>query len=911
MNSDAGPEPRLVTTIIGVLLAVYPKRFRFMFAGEMRGTFRQQYCDRVGRQRGIRKLVAGLTLTFKTGSNLIGSGLLERFRSSFQTDPAHGHGRGPQKQFRRRDNVVASAFSDLRFAMRALRKQPGFAAVVVLTLAVGIGANTAIFSLVNGVLLRPMPYENPNELVRVWTSNVSRGITQWGVSLHDYEDWRSRNDVFAEVGVYNVNWINLSGLDRPERVTYAQVTPSLFTTLRTNPLHGRTFSPDENLPGNANVIVASYGFWKNSLGGDPDVVGRTLTIDGQPMTLIGVMPQEFMFPYPEVRLWKPFGMTPEQEGTRKARWVSAVARLKPGLELETARASLEALGRLLEQDYPETNEGFSIYTEPLKNASVRGVEHTLLILWGCATFVLLIVCANLANLFLARATTREREMAVRAALGAGKSRLIRQLIVESMPVALLGCGAGLALAYWGLALLQQWAAGRVPRLQEVSIDVTVLAYSLLVSLAVGVLFSVLPAYRASGLQLQLSLKEGSKSSSGRSRNRTRSGLVVAQIALAVVVVTGAGLLVRSLMALLNTDPGFRSEHVLTMRLAPSWQEMPERHTAEQLYDEIVTDVAAMPFVRSVSAINRLPLTGRWWNSSIDIEGREPTPSGSGRMALTRVILPDYHETMGIPLVRGRQISDSDDANALDVAVINQAMADMYWPDEDPLGRRFSFGSPEWYTIVGISGNEQPADLADDPIPMFYVPFEQGSYGHFQDWGMSFAVRIEGDAQTAVTAVRQVVAGVAPNIPLHEVRTLEQVVGDDLAGQKFSTLLVGAFAAIALLLAAVGVYSVMAYLVAQRTREIGIRIALGAAHSSVMGLVIGRGILLVAGGLAIGLVVSSWVGKLMSTMLYETSPIDLITYLSVSAVLALAAVAACAVPALRATRIEPQAALRVE
>jgi putative ABC transport system permease protein len=426
-----------------------------------------------------------------------------------------------------------------------------------------------------------------------------------------------------------------------------------------------------------------------------------------------------------------------------------------------------------------------------------------------------------------------------------------------------------------------------------------------------VLFSVLPAYRASGLKLQLSLKEGSKSSSGRSRNRTRSGLVVAQIALAVVVVTGAGLLVRSLTALLNTDPGFRPEHVLTMRLAPSWQEMPERHTAAQLYDDIVSDVVAMPFVRSASAINRLPLSGRWWNASIEIEGRGPSSSERDPIALTRVVLPAYHETMGISLVRGRHISDTDDANALDVAVINQAMADMYWPDEDPLGRRFSFGSPAWYTIVGISGNEQPADLADDSFPMFYIPFRQGSYGHFQDWGMSFVVRIEGDAQTAVTAVRQTVAVVAPNIPLHEIRTLEQVVGDDLAGQKFNTLLVGAFAVIALLLAAVGVYSVMAYLVAQRTREIGIRIALGAARSSVMGLVVGRGMLLVAGGLAIGLAVSSWVGKLMTTMLYETSPSDPLTYLGVSAVLALTAVTACAVPALRATRVDPQAALRVE
>jgi putative ABC transport system permease protein len=892
MSADSGREPRIAGALIGALLALYPQRFRAAFAAEMRDTFRDRYRDRTARLSRTRRLTVGLVLTFKTATNLLGSGISERFRSSFQTAPIGGRGRPPRRRRSLGDNALATVFSDLRIALRAMRRQPGFTAVVVLTLAGGIGANTTIFSLVNGVLLRPMPYDHPDELVRAWTSNVARGIDRWGVSLHDYEDWRSRNDVFADVAVYNVNWTNLSGLERPQRITYAQVTPSLFTTLRTDPLHGRTFTPDENLPGNDNVIVASYGFWMSSLGGDPNAIGSTLTVDGRPMTLVGIMPKKFSFPHPDVRIWKPFGMLPAQEGSRIGRWTSAVARLKPGIELVQAQASLDALGALLQQDYPETNEGFSIHIEPLKTTSVREVERTLLILWGCATFVLLIVCANLANLFLARATAREREIAVRAALGASKSRLIRQLIVETVPVALLGCGVGLSLAYWGLAFLQPWAADRIPRLSEVSLD-------------------IMPAYRASGVALHLSLKEGSKSSDGQTRNRTRGVLVVAQIALAVVVVTGAGLLVRSLTTLLNTDPGFESEHVLTMRLAPSWQEIPERETVALLYDEIRTELAAMPFVTSASAINRLPLSGRWWSATIEIEGRDQSPTGRDPVALTRVVLPHYHETMGIPLLKGRHIDDSDDANALDVAVINEAMADMYWPDEDPLGKRFSFGSPAWYTIVGISGNEQPADLADDPFPMFYLPFTQGSFGHFQDWGMSLVVRVEGDTQTAIVAVRQVVGAIAPTIPLHEIRTLEQLVGDDVAGQRFNTLLVGAFAAIALLLASMGVYSVMAYLVAQRTREIGIRIALGAAQSSVVGLVIARGMVLVAGGLAIGLVVSSWVGKLMSTMLYETSPIDPLTYLSVSAVLALAAVTACAVPAVRATRIDPQAALRVE
>jgi putative ABC transport system permease protein len=807
-------------------------------------------------------------------------------------------------------SILAELVLNIRCGYRSLRKSPGFLAVAVLTLGLGIGANTALFSLVNGVLLSPLPYESPERLVSVWSSNAEYGVNRGGVSLHDFADWQERTDVFADVAVYNANTANLAGLDRPQRIGYAQVTPSLFTTLGVTPAQGRLFTPDENLPGSDDVVLLSHGFWESNFGGGNKVVGSQLTIDGRTMTVVGIMPPGFAFPSPRVDLWKPFGMLPEDEGTRAGRWTSAVARLRDDLSLAQTQASLSQLAKQLEQDYPETNTGFGIYIEPMQVTIVGGIRRTLLILWGTTAFVLLIACTNLANLLYARALSREKETAVRTVLGATRGRLIMQMLTESLPLSILGGTVGLVLATAGMRMLVALNDGRIPRLDEVSMSSQVLAYSLLVALGVGTLFSILPALRAARSELVESLKEGSRSSVGLGRSRIRSSLVVVQIALAMVVVVGAGLLVRSHATLSSVDPGFDTRNVVTVRIAPSWQEMPERVQAAQLYREIVDHLNTIPTVRAVSAVNRLPLAGGWWTTHVRIDGRETPPTSNPRVAYTRVVLPGYHTAMGIPLVKGRRLAPSDDAESQKVVLINQAMADKWWPKEDPIGQRVSSGGP-WRTIVGIVGNSRHAYLGHEPSPILYVPFEQGGYGHFQDWGMTFVVRVAGDPEAQTGVIRQAFTRVAPLTPPYDIATLDQVIGDNVASERFNAQLMSIFAAISLILACVGVYSLMAHAVYQRTREIGVRVALGATQTSVIGLIVKRGFLLASAGILIGLVVSAWVSRFIAELLYQTEANDPLIYSGIIVLLELAAIAACAVPAIRATKVDPMHVLRGE
>ncbi len=806
--------------------------------------------------------------------------------------------------------MIATPLDDIRYGFRLLIKNPAYAAIAVFTLAVGIGANTALFSLVDGILFRPLPFAEPDRLVTVWTSNENRGISRWGVSLHDYTDWRLRNEVFEDLGAYNLNTTNLSGLDRPVRITYTQVTPDLITTLGVAPLHGRVFDMEENLPGNDDVILVSRSFWEVQLGGDPSVVGSTVNIDGRPMTVIGIMPASFTFPSPRVQVWKPFGMLPEEEGTRGGRWVRAVARLAPGVTVESAQASLDILGQQLAEEYPETNTGFGIFVEPLQATATGGIRNTLFILWGTAGFVLLIACVNLANLLMARATGRQRELAVRTAIGASRSRLVRQLIAESIPLAVVGGTLGLGLAFVGLRGLPQLAAGRIPSLEFVGIDARVLLYTLGVSLFVTVFFSILPARSASNLDLTPALKEGGKATSSRGRSRVRGVLVVAQVALAMVVVTGAGLLVNSFVSLVNTDPGFTADQVLTVRTAPSWDEIPERERVGQMFAEIQREVASLPMVRSVSAVNRLPLDGNSWGTSLQIEGSEPLADGTQRIALTRIVLPDYHQTLEIPLLRGRYLDASDGVDSPRVLVINQIMADTWWPDSDPLGARVFVGA-EWHTIVGVTGTVLHSQLGLPSRPMLYIPFPQGRFGHFQDWGMTFVIRTDGSPLAAVGATLDRMRIVMGEIPLYDVATMEEVIHNDVAARRFNTVLLGLFAVIALLLAAVGIYGVMASAVGQRAQEFGVRLALGATPMRVIGMVLKSGMVLCGAGIVVGGFASAWVTKLLESLLFETSTLDPGTYAAVALVLTGTALAACAVPALRASAVDPLRSMKAE
>ncbi len=893
------------------LIRLYPSQFRKYFGAEMLEVFDERWAECRATPSLPARTARTLRFLTVTSLNVMLNAVKEHLNHSLDSQPPYRH--TPNRVFRshsRGDSMIRTTLRDLRLAMRMLRRQPGFATVAVLTLSVGVGANAAIFSLVNGVLLQEMPYPEPKRLVTVWTSNVARGVNRWGVSLHDYTDWRERSDVFEDLAAWNQNTANLGGIDEPRRIAYAQVTPSLFTTLGTVPLHGRIFSPEENEPGQDGVIIVSRGFWERELGGEADALGQTLRLDGRPVTVVGVMPAGFAFPSTVVEVWTPFGMRPADEGSRGGRWVRAIARLERGMELEAAQSSLSALGSQLEKDFPETNHGFGIYIEPFMTTAVGGVSRTLYIFWGTAGLVLLIACGNLANLLLARSTGREREIGARAALGASGGQVARQLLAESVPIAVLGAVGGSVVAFASVRVLVRIGSGRIPRLQEVSVDPTVLLYSLALSLVVGFIFSALPALRASRLGLVTALKEGIKSSAGRRQAYARNTLVVGEIALAMVVVTGAGLLFRSYEALLSTDPGFEPENVLTVRLAPSWSEIEDRETVARLFDDVVQRVTAVPGVRSVSATNSLPLAGSTWGTTVEIAGRpvEPHERPGG---LNRSVLPDYFRTMGIGLVRGRVFTPTDGPGARLVAVINEAAAQLVFPDEDPIGQRIRFTSRDFHTIVGIVANVQAVRLGLQDRPMFYAPFTQARFGHFQNWGMSFVIKSERDPNLVVESVRAAIAEAAPQIPQYQWATMDEMVRQDVAGQRFVATLIGSLAFIALFLAAIGVTGVLSYLVSQRTAEIGVRVALGAQRTSVLTHVLGHGASLALMGIGIGAVASAGLSRLLGSMLFGTSPLDPVTYVVVAAIIATAAVGASLAPALRAMRIDPLAALRAE
>ena len=892
------------------LIRLYRSHFRKYFGAEMLEVFDARWEECRATAGLFARTTRTLRLVAVTSLNLIVNALKEHVSHSLDSPPHRPHTDRVVRSHSRGASIIRTTLRDLRLAARMLQRQPGFATVAVLTLSVGVGANAAIFSLVNGVLLQEMPYPEPERLVTAWTSNVARGVNRWGVSLHDYTDWRERSDVFEDLAAWNQNTANLGGIEEPRRIAYAQVTPSLFTTLGTPPLHGRIFSPEENEPGQDGVIIVSRGFWERELGADPDALGQTLRLDGRPVTVVGVMPAGFAFPSPAVEVWKPFGMRPAEEGSRGGRWVRAIARLERGMELETAQSSLSALGSQLEEDFPETNHGFGIYIEPLMTTAVGGVSRTLYIFWGTAGLVLLIACGNLANLLLARSTGREREIGVRAALGASGGQVARQLLAESVPIAVLGAIGGSVVAFVSVGVLTRIGSGRIPRLQEVSVDPTVLLYSLVLSLAVGLVFSALPALRASRLGLVTALKEGIKSSAGRRQSYARNTLVVGEIALAMVVVTGAGLLFRSYDALLSTDPGFEPENVLTVRLAPSWSEIEDRETAARLFDDVVQRVMTVPGVRSVSATNSLPLAGNTWGTTVEIDGRpvEPHERPSG---LSRSVLPNYFRTMGIGLVRGRGFTPTDGSGALPVAMINEAAAQLLFPAEDAIGQRIQFTSRDFHTIVGIVANVQPVRLGLQDRPMFYAPFTQARFGHFQNWGTSFVIKTEGDPNLVVESVRAGIAEAAPQVPQYQWATMDEVVRQDIAGQRFVATLIGSLAFIALFLAAIGVTGVLSYLVSQRTTEIGVRVALGAQRTSILTHVVGHGASLALMGIGIGAVASAGLSRLLGSMLFGTSPLDPVTYAAVAAIIATAAVGASLAPALRAMRIDPLAALRAE
>jgi putative ABC transport system permease protein len=804
---------------------------------------------------------------------------------------------------------MQTLWQDMRYGARMLLKNPGFTLIAVITLALGIGANAAIFSVINSVLLRPLPYPQPERLIWIWGTNPSADIKQESASLPDFADWKAQGRSFAAVGGFTNFSPILTDAGEPERLTGSLVTDGFFTTLGVSPQLGRAFTPDEDRPDNRRVVVLGHSLWQRRFSGDPGIVGRKIILNGNPYLVVGVMPPGFKHPLPGMRapveVWTPLGIDPATTG-RRSDFLGVVARLKPGVAIGQARSEMDALMRRLEGQYPDTNRGWGVILLPLLERFVGDMRPTLYLLLAAVGFLLLIACANVANLLLTRATARQREVAIRSALGARRGRIVRQLLTESALLSGLGGAVGLLMAKWGMDALISMSPASLPRLGEVAFDWRVLGGAFGVALVTSLLFGLLPALQAATPLLNEALKEGGRGADAARGKRLRGAIVVAEVALALLLSVGAGLMLRSFALLQNVNPGFNPEKVLTASLALPRAKYEEGPRVVAFYRRLLDEVAALPGVESAGLVDALPLAGGNYLSFV-IEGRPPadrTPD-----AEHRVVSPGYFKAMGIPLIRGRLLSEQDHAQASFATVISETMARRYWPNEDPLGKRINLDdtlAAPWRTIVGIVGDVRNEGLNAEPNPQMYVSFAQTPRQ-----GMSLVVRGAGDPTGLVAGVRNKVAELDRDQPLYNVRTLEQALAESLARERFGLLLIVTFAGLALLLAAVGVYGVLAYSVTQRTREIGVRLALGASRRDVLRLIAGQGMKLVLAGVGAGLLAAFALTRLMTRLLYGITATDPLAFIVVSVLLVVVALVACWIPARRATKIDPMVALRCE
>jgi putative ABC transport system permease protein len=797
-------------------------------------------------------------------------------------------------------------FQDLRYGVRMLVKHPGFTLIAILTLALGIGANTAIFSVVNAVLLRPLPYQDTEHLAMLWTNNPRQGIHEEGTSYPTFLDWRAQSQFFTEMAICSRgNPVVLSGVDEPERVMGEYVSANLFPLLGVKPALGRAFTPDDEQR-RERVVVLSYRLWQRRFGAAPDVVGRSLEINGQNRQVIGVMPMGFYFPAKETQLWEPVTSASYWERQVAQRFTDTwrvVGRLKPQVTLSQAQTEMTAIGQRLAQAYPNADEdfaGFGVNVVPLLDQITgKNLQLALWVLLGAVALVLLIACANVANLLLARGATREREFALRVALGAGRARLVRQLLTESLLLALSGGALGLLLARWGMALLVRFAPSGIPRLDEIKLDARVLAVALVASLLNGLLFGLLPAWKSAQPDPNEALKEGGRSQSFGSR-RTRKLLVVAEFALAVVLLAGAGLLIRSFLRLQSVNPGFKPEGVLLARVSLSQSTARTADQTKASFQQIIERTAKLPGVQAVGAIEDFFMR-RNPDSSTIVEGRPPMSKQSTGPLIKETVSPGFFQALSVPLLKGRFFAEQE-GRAAQVVIINETLARRFFPGEDPLGQRLQ-ANGTWQVIVGVVGDMHRQTLEKQPVSEIYLP---GAGGH-----MDVVVRVQSDPLQFVAAVREAVRSVEQTATVHSVTTVEQRLEELGAERRFQTWLLSLFAALALGLAAIGIYGVMSYSVAERTREIGVRVALGAQMRDVLKLIVGQGMTLALMGVALGLAASFGLTRLMSGLLFGVSATDPLTFVGITLLLVTAALLACVIPACRATRVDPMVALRHE
>lgn len=803
---------------------------------------------------------------------------------------------------------METLWQDLRFGVRVLWKNPGFTIVAVMTLALGIGANTAIFSIVNAVVLRPLPYKDPDRIMILLGNNPQRELTQNAVAPPDFLDWRAQSRSFSEMAAFESTIFRHTAEAGAERLNGYSVTANFFDLMGEKPLLGRVFTADEEKPGNNDVAILSETVWRRHFGADPGIVGRTAKMNDRVFTIVGIMRETFKFPDTTAEVWQPLAFNSEELQDRTDYRLVVVGRLKNGVTFEGARSEMETISRQLEQAYPATNTGWSVFMQPLQENLVGFLRPAMFILLGAVFFVLLIACVNVASLLSARMTSRRKEVALRTAIGATRLRILRQLLTESVLLGLIGGTFGVLLAILGVKVLVSFIPPSIPRVSEIGIDPTVLAFTLLVSVLTGLIFGLMPAWQTTHTELNEVLKESSRGSTGgKSQARFRNVLVVTELVLSLVLLIGAGLLIRSFVAMRNVDPGFRAEGVLVnSQLVLPPQKYAEGNRGVAFFKELFERVKALPGVESVGGITALPLQGNSRLQAYAVAGRPSQPQGQELTAVINTVGADYFQTMSIPLRRGRMFTERDDDKAPKTVIINETLARRIFSEQDPLGQRLYLrGGNTPYEVVGVVGDAKQFDLTGDTSPEIFT--------HFLESPVTFMyvlARTKGDPTSLAMPIRREVQAIDPDQPVGN-RTLTQQFESSISQPRFYALLLGLFAAVALILASIGIYGVMSYMVAQRTHEIGIRMALGAQRRDVFRIVVGQGLKLALVGVGVGLGLSFLASRLLSSLLFGVSALDPTTYVIIPLILTGVAAAACFIPARRATKIDPLIALRNE
>ncbi|HEX4966667.1 MAG TPA: ABC transporter permease [Thermoanaerobaculia bacterium] len=798
---------------------------------------------------------------------------------------------------------------DARFAIRTWRKVPGISAVILLTIGLAIGANTAIFSVVDGVLLRPLRFKDPGKLVMLWEKDSRNNVEQGLLSPADFSDFRRQSTAFEDLGaIYPYSSVNLTGEGDPERLDVSVVSPSVFTILGAAAETGRTFLPEESQAGNSKVVVLSHGFWLRRFAAKP-LLGKALLLNNEPYTVVGVMPAWFQFPSSHIDMWLPLALGEKELAVRQVRILQTVGRLKPGVSRQQAAAEASAIASRLEREHPDTNAGADANLVSLTDQIVGDVRRALLILAGAVGCILLIACANMANLLLARAAGREREVAIRQAIGAGRRRLIRQMLTESVLLSLLGGALGLVLAFWGIQALIRLSPGGIPRLDEVRLDPRALLFTLLISVGAGLLFGIVPALQSSRGGLVSSLKEGARNA-GRAKRRLFNTFVIVEVALALVLLSGAGLLIRSFLRLQDVRLGFQPANLLTASVSLPRSRYPQAGQRAEFYTDLIERVGRQPQVRAAGAITFIPMGGKAPTTALTAEGRT-TPAGEQPPELEyRVVTPGYFQTMRTPLLKGRWFTAQDRDDAPGVALVNEAAARRFWPGEEATGKRIKLGpntdKQPWLTIVGVVGDVRQFGVDTESKPEVYQNYLQRGPS-----SMTLAVRTASKPSVLVPGVRAQVLALDKDLPIYDVRTGEQLVAESIAKRRFSTFLLSTLAGIALVLAAAGIYALMSYSVTQRTHELGLRMALGARREDALRLILGQAMTLTGAAVLIGWLTSFALTHLMESLLFETRMTDPATFVAVSLTLFAVALLACFLPAHRATKVEPLTALRYE